>query len=219
MKLPIVKKIPSVHKVENRYTIKIKSFGGIYQKKYSKNVKESKIEKKFKNFLIQLIKSKKRFQILNNQQEDLIPSDALLFGEVRIRKAGTEILTRLIDIRTKRVMKVGIIKDVYSPSNKPLLLKTLAKRLSDNIHKEFPCAIGNIIETNENVFTVYLDNKNIKMYWPLIIYREIEPDNILGSESKIIGYGYINELKRDNRYGIYMKQIFKKNFRYLTATK
>ena len=209
--IPIFKKLSQAHCLENRFVIKIKSFGGLYRN----NSIESEEEIHFKNIFTDIMKQKKRFQVLNNSEYNKSP-DALLYGKVRKRKNGIEIITRLIDTQTRRIMKIGIVKDIYIPSIRKISWKSSAKQISENIHNEFPLMTGIIKQINDNNAVVDFEKREVKMYWPLVIFRQKHPDHVLGSETDIVDFGvidgaindqYIVEMKNQLREPLYLFAI------------
>jgi hypothetical protein len=192
--LEVFKKNASVYSIENRFAVKVKSFGGLYW-----HYQETEQAVHFKNIFTRIMRQKKRFRILTNNDKEIF-SDALLYGELRQRNQGLEILVRLTNSQTREVMKVAVIKDIYIPSIKNKSWKALAEKIVANIHEEFPLDSGIINEFNEHDVNIEFKNKFfIKKNWPLIIFREIEPDSILGSETEITGYGKIIE-SLENKY-------------------
>jgi len=134
---------------------------------------------------------RKRFQI--KETDWFSPTDASLFGKLRISRSGIEIAVRLIDNRTSEVLaNKGIVKDVYCPTSESHRFITIIRDLYEKIHTEFPLIKGTIMESHKKTFLFSSESKTTTMNWPLVIYFEHQPHPFLGSQGEIVGQGRLS---------------------------
>jgi len=185
----IIHRIPEVLQPVHRYTLKMYPFDSLFFFRFINEKKDAV----FQNFLMTSLMSQKRFQIVKDEKlqnffdknnirisdtGNLQRCDSLLLGSTDIDRKGIEIIARMVDIRTSEILAV---KDVYSEHQDDSALNSMAQRLSEKFHREFPLKEGIITEVkDENVFAD-IEEKAVKEGWSLIVYRN-EP----GSDSEII---------------------------------
>jgi hypothetical protein len=105
------------------------------------------------------------------------PYASALFGTVYQSPKGTEVVARLIDKKTSKIITV---QDVFSYKSD---LTYMGSRLSEKFHREFPLATGTITATGglfgTGPFKVAMDKTisqdtpetRIHSDWPLLVYR------------------------------------------------
>jgi len=199
----IKKEIPSHFKYNERYKVVTYDFSNMYWFEnpgilpflYSKIIIGGKKEKITGDFLRSIFtdyaKKRNRFCMIDKSMFE--PSNASLFGKIRITRVGVELSARLIDNKTSEVIaNKGIVKDVYFPRKSSPEIKRMIEKLYEKFHKELPVAYGNISELQNDSFICSLNNNQIRMNWPVIIYNESQVDNNLGSKTKIISQGFIS---------------------------
>jgi len=185
----IIHRIPEVLQPVHRYTLKMYPFENLFFFRFINEKKEAV----FQNSLITGMMSQKRFQIVKDEKlqnffdknnirisdtGNFQRCDSLLLGSTDIDRNGIEIIARMVDVRTSEILAV---KDVYSEHQDDSALNSMAHRLSEKFHREFPLKEGIITEIkDENVFAD-IEDKAVKEGWSLIVYRN-EP----GSDSEII---------------------------------
>jgi hypothetical protein len=127
------------------------------------------------------------------------PPLSTLLGTIYETRNGIEIVTRLIDNKTSKILA---IKDVYNDSKDRAALTFLADKLAEKFHREFPMMDGMITQNIEKTFITDLGKGKAKMGWPLIVYREDEArrnpvtGTILGSDTEIIARARIDQLMK-----------------------
>jgi len=181
------------------------------------------------NTHLKLRKIRKELKESNNAKEQLL-------GELKKLNATKDKFFSIIahDMRSSLVGLIGISKRLacsasdMDPDRTQKLAgllfdssktswKSIANELSDKIHNEFPFATGQIIENGKLSFIVKFKEKKIRMYWPVLVYKEINSENTWGSETEIAGHAYINEL-RLNSYKARMIRVFDLKNGYKTVT-
>lgn len=124
---------------------------------------------------------------------DYVPDDidAVMTGSVNISSGYGEIVGRLFDVRTEKLMSV---QDVFGEVAAPQDIKTLACGLAEKFKRDLPVKQGSIMEVNENRATISLGMQDgIKPHSRFIVYRESPPfthpvtKSIIQSEPEILG--------------------------------
>ena len=204
----ITRRIPRVFQLEQRYSLAMYPFDntyltaepGLFQYLFLRDLADRN--------RFQIMVRKKLKKILHEQKLDpgskfrpqkvKAPLSTLL-GTIYETRNGIEIVTRLIDNKTSRILA---IKDVYNDSKDYSALKSLAGKLAEKFHREFPLIDAMITQTTGKKFIAELGKWKANMGWPLIVYREDEPQRnpvtgrMLGSDSKIIGDACIDQLMK-----------------------
>jgi len=199
----IIKKIPSHYNYNERYKIAAHDFSNMYWFEepgllyylYSNIIKGSNKKRITGDFVRDVFnahaKKRNRFYIIDRNIFE--PSHASLFGKIRITRVGIELSARLIDNKTSEVLaNKGVVKDVYYPKKSLSEIKSMIKELYEKFHKEFPVAHGEILELQGKSFLCSLNNDQIRMNWPIIIYNETKLDNNLGYQTNIISQAIIS---------------------------
>lgn len=208
----ITRRIPRVFQLEQRYSLAMYPFDntyltaepGLFQYLFLMDFADRN--------RFQIMVRKKLKKILHEQKLDLgsksphqevKPPLSTLLGTIYETRNGIEIVTRLIDNKTSKILA---IKDVYNDSKDHSALKSLAGKLAEKFHREFPLIDAMITKTIGKKLIAELGKEKANMGWPLIVYREDEPrrnpvtGRMLGSDSKIIGDACIDQLMK-GKYG------------------
>jgi len=126
-------------------------------------------------------------------------------GIIYETKLGIELAVRLVDIESSEIMATA---DVYSKSKDRSRLKSMAVRLSEKFHRDFPMMHGSIIQIREDKITIIPEKwatarEKMRKGWPLIVYRKKKPtDKIRGSDTEIICDASIDELLKEELVAI-----------------
>jgi hypothetical protein len=208
----ITRRIPRVFQLEQRYSLAMYPFDntyltaepGLFQYLFLRNLADRN--------RFQIMVRKKLKKILHEQKLDLgsksppqevKPPLSTLLGTIYETRNGIEIVTRLIDNKTSKILA---IKDVYNDSKDHSALKSLAYKLAEKFHREFPLIDAMITQTTGKKLIAELGKGKANMGWPLIVYRENEPrrnpvtGRMLGSDTRIIGDACIDQLMK-GKYG------------------
>ncbi len=204
----ITRRIPRVFQLEQRYSLAMYPFDNTYM------TAEPGL---FQYLFLRDLAARNRFQImvreklkkiLHEQKLDLgskspphevKPPLSTLLGTIYETRNGIEIVTRLVDNKTSKILA---IKDVYNDSKDHSALKSLAGKLAEKFHREFPLIDAMITQTTGKKLIAELGKGKANMGWPLIVYREDEPGRnpvtgrMLGSDTKIIGDACIDQLMK-----------------------
>jgi hypothetical protein len=204
----ITRRIPRVFQLEQRYSLAMYPFDntyltaepGLFQYLFLRNLADRN--------RFQIMVRKKLKKILHEQKLDLgsksppqevKPPLSTLLGTIYETRNGIEIVTRLIDNKTSKILA---IKDVYNDSKDHSALKSLAYKLAEKFHREFPLIDAMITQTTGKKLIAELGKGKANMGWPLIVYRENEPrrnpvtGRMLGSDTRIIGDACIDQLMK-----------------------
>ncbi|MDH3328977.1 MAG: hypothetical protein OEM01_07060 [Desulfobulbaceae bacterium] len=147
--------------------------------------------------------------------------DGVLDGTIKLSSGYGEIVARLIDVRTAKVMAIN---DVFGKISAPHDLDSLLQNLADKFRRDFPVKKGMITAINEKEVTINLgETDSIKPYSRFIVYRESPPflhpvtRAIIESEPEILGILQVttvqensaraNIIKSDHRIQKYDKVI------------
>jgi len=201
-------KIKEVFKLKHRFGMKIYPFD-----QYEED-SESEV---FFYHLVNGLHNKNRFRIffsnsfqkkyfnitsLQNIPEDL-SNIYFLKGIIYEADNGIEIVGRIFDINSENVDYV----DVYEEFEHTVSLKNryifLANRLSKKFHITFPLITGVLKKTLNKRYEIFpkeyhYKKKNIRLDWPVIIYRHENTDNINFSETIIIGRSKISRIMENS---------------------
>jgi len=184
--ISIERKVPKIFNLKYRAALKI-----IYNE-YKRNPDYEFFTYLFKKFIIKI----KRFQIC----EDNNDYDILCMIEFNDMLDGdTEIKCRFVSKRSK-------INTVVVHGNKEYkqVLHNLANELAYKVSNFFPIYRGIVIsKVNKNQYLIKNDldlNKSplALLPYPIILYRDINPESEFGSESIILGQGYITGIRKEN---------------------
>ncbi|PXF57647.1 MAG: hypothetical protein C4B58_09145 [Deltaproteobacteria bacterium] len=204
----ITRRIPRVFQLEQRYSLAMYPFDntyltaepGLFQYLFLRDLADRN--------RFQIMVRKKLKKILREQKLDLgsksppqevKPPLSTLLGTIYETRNGIEIVTRLIDNKTSKILA---IKDVYSDSKDHSALKSLAGKLAEKFHREFPLIDAMITKITGEKLIAELGKGKANMGWPLIVYREDEPrrnpvtGRMLGSDTRIIGDACIDQLMK-----------------------
>ncbi len=208
----ITRRIPRVFQLEQRYSLAMYPFDntyltaepGLFQYLFLRNLADRN--------RFQIMVRKKLKKILHEQKLDLgsksLPQEvkpplSTFLGTIYETRNGIEIVTRLIDNKTSKILAV---KDVYNDSKDRTALTSLADKLAEKFHREFPLIDGIITQNTEKRLITDFGEEKLRMGWPLIVYREEEPGrglitgSILGSDTEIIAHACIDQLMK-GKYG------------------
>lgn len=147
--------------------------------------------------------------------------DGVLSGTIRLSSGYGEIVARLIDVRTAKVMAIN---DVFGKITAPHDLESMLRNLADKFRRDFPVKQGMVTAVNDKEVTINLgETDSIKPYSRFIVYREPPPflhpvtRAIIESEPQIIGILQVttvhdnsataNIIKSDQRVQKYDKVI------------
>jgi tetratricopeptide (TPR) repeat protein len=212
-KLIINRKIPSVRQLKHRFAIAFYDLENYFSNNDSLT---------FQNLLLKNLIQKKRFQIIlrNNDDKtrleqnlflkhnktsclDMSPPQAMLKGIIYESDNEIEVVIRLVDIKTTKVL---IQCDIFT-SDKKNHLNEKVKELSDKFHAAFPLIDGMIRQGNEMLpDTNNLNNiDNVLLNSILILYKKekMQRNSVtgkpFGAETTISGYAHVNEIVDDGR--------------------
>ncbi len=212
-KLTVYRKIPSVRQLKNRFAIAFYDL----ENYFSNN--DSLI---FQNLFFKNLIQKKRFQIIlrNNHDKtrleqylflkhnktsylDMSPPQAMLKGIIYESEDEIEIVIRLVDIKTSKVL---LQCDIFTADKKNQLNEKV-KELSDKFHAAFPLIDGMIRQENEILPDINNLNNidNILLNSTLILYKkeEMQKNSVtgkpFGAKTTISGYAHIHEIFDDGR--------------------
>jgi len=111
---------------------------------------------------------------------------ALFLGNTWQDRNGTEIIARLVDIRTSEII---MVKDVYGDSG---TLASMAEKLSEKFHRAIPLADSRVADIRGSRIYTLFSEKQIMEGWPILVYRQEKPaynavtGKSLGSDTRII---------------------------------
>ncbi|KPA17925.1 hypothetical protein MHK_001854 [Candidatus Magnetomorum sp. HK-1] len=209
--IKIDRKLPKVLNLKYRAVLKIQEniikkqsnsfiFNNIFKlflsnsnKEYRKNLDY------FINHFKKSIKASNRFQICEDNNYYDILCDIRYIDTYK----DTEIIARLITrINSKIVAYVDVYENLGN-KDKQEMLSFLAKKLAKKIKIAFPiykCTIISKVNENQYLIKNDLDIITSQLFpsYPLIIYRDSNPESEFGSESIIIGQGHITETYDNN---------------------
>ncbi len=139
----------------------------------------------------------------------IVVADAILTGTIYEGKNSIEILTRLVDTETSRVMEA---KDVFDEDKSLPGVRKLMEGLALKYKQSFPLLEGIVIKKDgDAVLTDLGEDKRIKKDMGLILFREGEAiahpvtGRVLGPEPKKIG-----EAKVEDVYKEFSRAVIKK---------
>lgn len=184
----VIYKTPEILQPVHRYALKMHPFDNTLFFRFINEKKEAY----FQYLLMTNLMSQKRFQVVKDKtldylfdknnihipySMDLQRCNSLLLGNINRERKGIEIIARMVDIKTSEILAV---KDVYSENQDDSALNSLAQRLSEKFHREFPLKKGIITAVKDEKIFADIEEK-VKQGWSLIVYREKS-----GSDSEII---------------------------------
>ncbi|MCP4107491.1 MAG: hypothetical protein GY749_18435 [Desulfobacteraceae bacterium] len=197
----ITRKIPEAFQLKNRYSLTMNPFD-------SAGGKPGQVM--FQYHFLEDIISRNRFQISARKELEAILDhegfslsrksnadtiDSVLLGVIYDTKNGIEIAARLVDVESRETLATA---DVYDDHKHNLSFASMAKKLSEKLHRALPIMDGSITRILENRVVVTpekwipVKGKVIKP-WPLILYREKTPkDRVRGSDTEIICNGGVD---------------------------
>ncbi|WP_166404837.1 hypothetical protein [Desulfonema ishimotonii] len=100
-----------------------------------------------------------------------VPSRLLLSGYVRKTVHGTEIVSKITDIRTGQRLAVP---DVYIASDSAVTLEAAAAELSEKFHRAFPLIRGQVILKKGKKFLIHAEEAPEITEWPWVIGSDRE---------------------------------------------
>jgi len=131
---------------------------------------------------------------------NLIAAHAIVTGDIIETKLGREIIARVIDTETGRILAA---KDVYSENKSVRGMDFLSEAMAVRLHNEFPVLNGIVIKIQEKKLFIDLGANQIKNERRLIVYRETKPikhpvtGKLLGSDKVIIGKIRVAQVNAD----------------------
>jgi len=202
--LAVRRKIPRVFQPEHRYCLSVYPFESLTDE----GGQQHRL-RLFQYFLSDHLITRNRFQVMVRETahesgppdlKKLKAPDATLLGNIYETNRGVEIAARVIDIETGEILA---IKDAYSESGERPALNDMAEKLSEKFHRAFPLMDAAVIRIqNGNLIIApekWIPEKgDIKIKWPLIMYRETHSENPTGSETEIVGEARIQGLMHTN---------------------
>ncbi len=205
----IIRQVPEVFKLKYRYCLAMHPFDNMTDDR-------NQIAKYglFQNIFLKQLVALNRFQIMTREksaspmfeQENLKTPDAALMGNIYKTRSGIEITARLADIRSGEILA---IKDAYSEAGDRSALAGMAEKLAEKFHRKFPLMDAAVTEMKEGKLIVTPETwtpekGDIKMKWPLIIYRQKNQgynpvrEEPSGSDTKMIGDAAIHGMTGEN---------------------
>ncbi|MEE4359203.1 MAG: hypothetical protein V2I97_22225 [Desulfococcaceae bacterium] len=199
----ITRKIPDAFGLHRRYCLMMHRF-------------ESEKAGNIEFFFAGEILKQKRFQLLINPEMEMtdifnaltIPPvkshpHALLLGLMYENRRGTEIAVRVTDAQSSEIIAIA---DAWSEQGNQKSFEIMARNLSESLHRKLPLADGKIRDIQGQKFRLKAEKwipqrGNLKKGWPLMIYREISPDDRLrGSDTVPAGSGEAENPQNDGSY-------------------
>ncbi len=202
--ISITRNIPEAFQLKNRYSLTMNPFDTTGRKPG---------QVMFQYYFLEDIISRNRFQISARKElEDILhhegfslsrKSDAdmihsVLLGVIYDTKNGIEIAARLVDVESRETLATA---DVYDDYKHNLSFASMAKKLSEKLHRAVPLMDGSITRIMENRIVITPEKwipvkGKLKKSWPLVLYREKTPeDRMRGSDTEIICDAGIDDFK------------------------
>ncbi len=223
--IEVNRKIPKIRQIDSRMSLSILPLesAGV-QSVSAQSVYESLIAAFVNQRRFHIIERERMEEVLrelNLSQTDLVDpdtaskvgkivvADAILTGTVYESKGSIEVLTRLVDTETSRIMEA---KDVFDEDRSLLSVKKLTDGLALKYKQSFPLVEGMLIEKEGNsILTDVGSNKEIKQDMGIILFREGDEvrhpstGKVLGAEPIELG-----EAKVENVYKEFSRATIKK---------
>jgi len=134
-----------------------------------------------------------------------IRPDAAVLGNLYKTRNGIEIAARFVDIQSGEILA---IEDAYSETADHAALASLSETLAEKFHRKFPMTDARITQIQADSCMIKPEKRQnetgqIKMKWPLIVYRQTVPMPRAGADAEIIGDARIDGIS-DEYYRIKM---------------
>ncbi len=207
-KIRIERKIPDAFGLHRRYCLMMHRF-------------ESEKAGNIEFFFAEEILKQKRFQLRVSPEmkksgiSDAVPipavnseSQGLLLGLICENRRGTEIAVRVTDAQSSEIIAIA---DAWSEKRDQDSFAHMARNLSESLHRKLPLADGRIRDIQGQKFRLnaekWIPRKGtLKKGWPLVIYREISPeDRLRGSDTVPAGSGEAENPQSDGSYSAVLK--------------
>lgn len=176
----VFRKIPSILKLEHRLRLAVCLVNDcLFGPKAKNKSRQSGLAQPkpalFGSLFMERLAQRKRFYLMEAPPRlRKLSSQATLVSEWIETTEGIEVVARVIDNRTSRILATVDTFDVHKDQ---AALASLARNLSDDLHNVFPLTKGKIVQVEDNqcVTSLQPDQNPPPIGWPLLIYRPKAP--------------------------------------------
>jgi hypothetical protein len=207
----IHRKIPIIFHLQQRYGFLIHPFDHFQKHKRIKAFQELFFSKLFKQKRFQLFWNKSDHHVFegihSNESQHDIAAEAALFGYCYVTKNGLEIITRIVDIKSSRIIAMN---DAYAPNSDPHMIEKLANEMREKMSRTFPLMEGTGFLQNQSIIVQpvkwFPEKGRLKVNCSLIVFQKLKElfnpitDKSLGYDTKILGITHVNKRFEDGCY-------------------